>query len=266
LVRDGRLGKLAEVTTVLPAGLNQGPFRPTPVPKELDWDFYQGQAPAHPYVKERTHLTFRYWLDYSGGTLTDWGAHHNDIALWAMGLDRSGPAAVEGKALTTPVAGGYTAPAEYEVVYTYATGVRHRCVSTTANTIFGSPAPEAKPGALLHGVKFEGAEGWIYVTRGKLEASRPELISEPLKARKSDLYVSNDHMGNFFDCVRTRKPPISEAEVGHRSASLCHLGVIAIRLGRKLNWDPVKEEFVGDKEADGYLHRELRRPWTYEMI
>jgi predicted dehydrogenase len=266
LVRNGRLGKLTEITTILPAGLNQGPFKPTAVPKELDWDFYQGQTPLHDYVKERTHMTFRYWLDYSGGTMTDWGAHHLDIALWAMGLDRSGPATVDGKALAKPIAGGYTAPSEYEVVYTYANGVRHRCISTTANTIFGSEARKPRPGELLHGVKFEGPEGWIYVTRGKLEASKPELIKEPLKAKKFALQVSNDHMGNFFESVRTRKPPICEAEIGHRSVSLCHLGVIAIRLGRKLNWDPVKEEFVDDKEANGYLRREMRKPWTYEMI
>jgi predicted dehydrogenase len=266
LVRNGRLGKLTGITTTLPAGLNQGPFKPAAVPKELDWDFWQGQAPQRDYVKERAHLTFRYWLDYSGGTLTDWGAHHNDIALWAMGLDRSGPTAVEGKALVAPVAGGYTAPSEYEVVYTYANGVRHRCVSTTANTIFGTVARKPRPGELLHGVRFEGPEGWIYVNREKIEASRHELILAPLKARKVALPVSTDHMGNFFDCVRTRKPPICDAEVGHRSVSLCHLGVVAIRLGRKLGWDPVREEFVRDKEADGHLRREMRKPWTYEMI
>lgn len=266
LVRNGRLGKLTEITTILPAGLNQGPFQSTAVPKELDWDFWQGQAPLRDYVKERGHLYFRFWLDYSGGTLTDWGAHHNDIALWAMGLDRSGPTVVEGKSLAMPIAGGYTAPSEYEVVYTYANGVRHRCISTTTNTIFGAVAREPKPGELPHGVKFAGPEGWIYVTRGKLEASSPELIMEQLKSKQFDLYVSNDHMGNFFDCVKTGKAPICEAEIGHRSVSLCHLGVIAVRLGRKLNWDPVKEEFVGDKEADGYLRREMRKPWTYEMI
>src|SRR6185295_4095179 len=102
------------------------------------------------------------------------------------------------------------------------------------------------PGAVLHGVKFEGSEGWIYVTRGKLEASQPEFL-KPFKS-KVDVYVSNDHMGNFFDCIRTRKPPICEAEIGHRSVSLCHLGVIALRLGRKLKWDAAKESFVDDKE------------------
>jgi Oxidoreductase family, C-terminal alpha/beta domain len=115
-------------------------------------------------------------------------------------------------------------------------------------------------------VKFEGKEGWIYVTRGKIEASRPELLKElPGDSKKIALYESNDHMGNFFECMRSRKPPICDAETGHRSVSVCHLGVIAIRLGRKLTWDPEKERFVDDKEADGYLAREMRKPWTYEM-
>jgi myo-inositol 2-dehydrogenase / D-chiro-inositol 1-dehydrogenase len=266
LVRNGRLGKLTEITTILPAGLREGPFNSAPVPKELNWDFWQGQAPQHEYVEKRTHLFFRYWLDYSGGTMTDWGAHHNDIALWAMGLDRSGPLTIEGKPPPKPIDGGYTAPSEYEVEYTYANGVRQRCISTTVNTIFGGQARPPKQGELPHSVRFEGPEGWIYVTRGKLEASQPELIKEPLKSKKVELYVSNDHMGNFFDCIRTRKAPICEAEIGHRSVSVCHLGVIATRLGRKLKWDPEKEQFVDDQDANGFLAREMRKPWNYDMI
>ena len=92
------------------------------------------------------------------------------------------------------------------------------------------------------------------------------MIKEPLKSKKVELYVSNDQMGNFFECIHSRKAPICEAEIGHRSVSVCHLGVIAIRLGRKLNWDPVKEEFVNDKQANDYLSREMRKPWNYEMI
>jgi predicted dehydrogenase len=267
LVRNGRLGDLTQVTCILPSGPNRGPFEKKPVPEELDWDFWQGQAPEHDYMPERTHLWFRYWLDYSGGTMTDWGAHHNDIALWGMGLDRSGPKTIEGKATVDPVAGGFTAPAEYAVEYTYANGVHHRCISTTANTIFGSEARPLKEGESYHGVKFEGKDGWIFVTRGKIEASRPEILKEPLgDSKKVTLYESNDHMGNFFDCIRTRKPPVCDAETGHRSVSVCHLGVLAIRLGRKLNWDPEKEQFVDDKEANGYLSREMRKPWTYEMV
>jgi predicted dehydrogenase len=268
LVRNGRLGKLTEITTILPAGLRDGPFHPEPVPQELDWEFWQGQAPAHEYVHQRTHLTFRYWLDYSGGTMTDWGAHHNDIALWGMGLDHSGPLTIEGKWLVKPVPGGYTAPSEYVVEYTYANGVRHHCISTTANNIYGgTPGPRPrKKGELLHGVKFEGTDGWIYVTRGEIKASRPELISEPLTSKKVKLYVSNDHMGNFFDCVRSRKDPICSAEIGYRSVSVCHLGVIALRLGRKLRWDPERQTFGADKEAEAYLKREMRKPWDYEAI
>lgn len=266
LVRNGRLGKLTEVTTILPAGPRQGPFKPAPVPAELDWDFWQGQAPSREYIPERCHLYFRYWLEYSGGTMTDWGAHHNDIALWGIGLERSGPQTIEAKLLVEPIPEGFTTPSEYAVEYTYANGVRHHCVSTTANNLFGGEARRLKPGERFHGVTFEGTEGRIYVTRGKIEASRPELLSEPLRSKQVELYVSNDHMGNFFDCVRSRKPPICEAEFGHRSVSVCHLGVIALRLGRKLNWDPEKQSFVGDQEADGYLTREMRKPWSYEMI
>ena len=267
MVRNGRLGVLTKITTILPAGPNGGPFKKQPVPEQLDWDFWQGQAPERDYLPERTHLWFRYWLDYSGGTMTDWGAHHNDIALWGMGLDRSGPHTIEGKALVEPTPGGYTAPAEYAVEYTYANGVRHHCVSTTANTIFGTEARPLEEGERYTGVKFEGKDGWIYVTRGKIEASRPEILTEPLgESKKVTLYESNDHMGNFFDCLRTRKAPICDAETGHRSVSVCHLGVLAIRLGRKLKWDPEKEHFVDDKEADGYLAREMRKPWTYEMV
>ena len=114
-------------------------------------------------------------------------------------------------------------------------------------------------------MKFEGSEGWILVTRGKIEASNPELHSEPLAKKKVSLYASDNHMQNFFDCVRSRQQPICEAEIGHRSVSVCHLGVIAIRLGRKLKWNPKREEFTGDKEANAWLAREQRRPFSYDF-
>jgi predicted dehydrogenase len=268
LVRNGRIGKLTRITTILPAGPNRDSFKKVAQPAELDWDVWQGQTPEHEYIAERCHLWFRYWLDYSGGTMTDWGAHHNDIALWAMGLDHGGPDTIAGKLLAKPVPGGFTAPAEYEVEYTYANGVHHRCQSSPADTIFGSPESKAKTKSKMehHGVKFEGTEGWIFVTRGHSEASRPELLEEKLVSPKVRLYVSDNHMGNFFECLRSRKAPICTAEIGHRSASVCHLGVIALRLGRKLKWDPAKEEFVDDREANGYLAREMRKPYSYDMI
>ncbi len=265
VVRNGRLGKLSTVTVVLPQGLHAGPFKTAPVPKELDWDAWQGPTGQTEYVPERCHFSFRYWTDYSGGTLTDWGAHHNDIALWAIAPEGGGPESVEGKLLLKPVPGGFTAPAAYEVTFTYGNGVVHKCISTTASTITGAPA-KGKPGELPHGVKFEGSDGWLFVTRGKIEASMPEILNDRFGERDVRLPASTDHMRNFFESVRSRKQPICPAEVGHRSASICHLAGIAIHLGRKLKWDPVKEEFVGDKEANALLARPQRKKWSYETI
>jgi predicted dehydrogenase len=265
LVRNGRLGKLKHVITSLPAGPRKGPFSPVPVPPELDWDFWQGQTPSVRYLRERCHGSFRYWWDYSGGTMTDWGAHHNDIALWGLGLERSGPVSIEGKALVDMIPGGFTASAEYQVEYTYASGVTHTCRSTSGNGPDGSVRGTPKAGEMPHGVRFEGTDGWIFVTRGKIEASRPELLNEPLPANATRLYVSDNHMGNFFECIRSRQEPVCDVEIGHRSVSVCHLGVIAIRLKRKLHWDPAKEQFVNDKEADRWLAREQRKPWTYDL-
>ncbi|MBX9625126.1 MAG: Gfo/Idh/MocA family oxidoreductase [Gemmataceae bacterium] len=263
-VRAGRLGKLTAVTSTLPAGLNAGPFKPSPVPAGLAWDMWQGQAPAAEYVKERCHVNFRFWLEYSGGTLTDWGAHHNDIVRWA--LDQPGPVAVEGRRLTDPVPGGYTTPAEYELTFTWADRLKHRCVSTTASSIFGSTAKARTRTETAHGVRFEGADGWLFVTRGKIEASRPDILANLPDPASLGVYVSPGHVQNFYDCVKSRKDPVCPAEVGHRSATVCHLGGIALRLGRKLAWDPAREEFVGDKEADGMLAREQRKPWTYDAV
>ena len=266
LVRNGRLGKLQHVTVVLPMGLRDGPFAKAEVPAELNWDFWQGQTPSIDYVPQRCHQKFRYWYEYSGGTMTDWGAHHNDIALWGIGLERSGPVSIEGRPLTDMIAGGYTAAQQYEVNYTYANGVTHTCRSTTKNRWDGSVAPDATKDMPDHGVRFEGSDGWIFVTRGKIEASKPELLSEPLTKKKVSLYVSDQHMRNFFDCVRSRQQPICEAEIGHRSVSICHLGVIAIRLGRKLRWNPKREEFVDDKEANQFVAREQRKGYSYDTI
>jgi myo-inositol 2-dehydrogenase / D-chiro-inositol 1-dehydrogenase len=263
LVRNKRIGKLQHISVFLPAGRREGPFQSTPVPEGFDWDMWQGQTGPVDYVKERTHLTFRYWWDYSNGTITDWGAHHNDIALWGSGHDRSGPVSVEGKALVEMIPGGFTAASEYELLFTYADGLTHSCKSTKDDAWNG--AVVNKEGQ-HHGVKFEGANGWIWVTRGKIEASEPELLTTPLPSDAERVYVSNDHMGNFFECVRSRKQPICEPEIGHRSASLCHLGAIAVRLGRKLKWNPNEERFVDDKEANGFLAREMRKPWSYDNV
>ena len=263
LVRNGRIGKLQHISVWLPRGRREGPFAKSISPSGFDWNMWQGPTPEVEYVRERTHVTFRYWWDYSGGTMTDWGAHHNDIALWGLGLERSGPVSIESKPLVEMIPDGFSAFSEYAVNYSYANGVTHSCHSTAANEWNGAVAD---PKGQQHGVKFEGADGWIWVTRGSIEASNPEFLTTPLAADGTRLYESNDHMGNFFDCIRTRKAPICEAEIGHRSASLCHLGVLSLRLGRKLQWNPETEQFVGDDDANQWLRRELRKPWSYDAV
>jgi predicted dehydrogenase len=263
LVRNGRLGKLKDVVVWLPAGLREGPFQPQPVPAELNWDFWLGQAPKVEYLPQRCHMTFRYWYDYSGGTMTDWGAHHNDIALWAIGLP--GPAEVEGKALAEPVPGGYTAISEYDVKFTYPNGVVHNVRTTKADNIAGGVED---PQGQRNGVRFEGTDGWIWVNRGNLRASDKGLIETPLPDSAERLYKSDDHMANFFDSVRSRKLPICDVEVGHRGASICHLGAIALRTRLKLKWDVAHEKFVGEnaKEGNRFIAREMRKPYDYSFV
>ena len=186
--------------------------------------------------------------------MTDWGAHHNDIAQWANGTELSGPIEVEGKSLVEMIPGGYDAASEYEIHFKYANGVRMKVVD-------GKRAP--------NGIKFIGPDGWIFVTRGLIEASKPELLEDKLPDNAVRLYRSDDHMRNFFDCVRSRKAPIAECEIGHRSISIAHLGVISIRMGgAKLGWNPEKEEFVGERarEANEWLVRKMRKPYDYSFI
>jgi len=263
LVRNGRIGKLQRAHVWLPAGLRGGPFATSPVPAGLNWDFWQGQAPATDYVKERCHTYFRYWYDYSGGTMTDWGAHHNDIAYWAIGV--VAPREVESTRLAEPIPGGYTAYSEYRVKYTYANGVELLIDTTKDDNIYGEAVN--KDGQ-RNGIRFEGSTGWIWVNRQQIKASDPELLRTPLPDNAVRLYTSNNHMGNFFDCVRSRKLPVCDVETGHRSATMCHLGAISLRTGQKLTWDSKHEKFTGDHaaEANRYLAREMRKPYDYSFV
>ncbi len=263
LVRNGRLGKINEVKVWLPAGLREGPFSTSPVPPALNWDYWLGQAPKVDYVTERAHRTFRFWYDYSGGTMTDWGAHHNDIAYWAIG--QRAPVRVESTRLEEPIAGGYDAVSDYEVRYTYADGVKLTILTTKDDSIYGK---NLNPDGQRNGVRFEGSDGWLWVNRSEIKASDVELLRTPLPDDATRLYVSRDHMKNFFDCVRSREKPICDVETGHLSANMCHLGAISLRTGHGLTWDAGREVFTGDhaKEANTYLARELRKPYDYDFV
>jgi len=263
LVRNGRIGKLKEANVWLPAGLHGGPFKSVSIPNGLNWDFWQGQAPATDYVKERCHTNFRFWYDYAGGTMTDWGAHHNDIAYWAVGL--LAPTKVESTRFAEPVPGGYTAFSDYEVRYTYENGVGLNIRTTKADSIFGEYLDKK---GQHNGIRFEGTDGWIWVNRAEITASDPALLKTPLPDNAERLYVSNNHWGNFIECTQTRKDPICNVETGHRSATMCHLGAISLRTGHKLNWDYNAQKFVGEHaaEANTYLSREMRKPYDYSFV
>jgi predicted dehydrogenase len=262
LVLNGRIGKLTEVTVFLPAGLRDGPFEPKAVPDGFHWDYWLGQAPRVEYLEERCHQKFRWWFDYSGGPVTDWGAHHNDVARWAIGLD--GPTTIEARALTEPIPGGYTTPSEFEATLTWANGVRQIVKTTVDDSPFGVAL---KPDGQRNGVRLEGTNGWIWVNRSTMNASDPEMLDAPLVDPKVRLEVSDDHMANFFDAVRARKDPICPVEGGHQSAIVGHLIVIALRTGRKLQWDPAGEKFVGEgaREANGHVARRMRKPYDYSF-
>ena len=264
LIRNGRLGKLQTVEVFVPAGLREGPFANDQVaPAGLNWDLWLGQAPKVGYMKERAGNSFRWWWDYAGGPVTDWGAHHNDIARWAIGQD--GPIAVEAKATVGSIAGGFTTCKEFEATLTYANDIRQIVKTTTADSPFGGIID---PKGQRNGIRFTGTDGWLWVNRGDMSASKEEIFMTPLPAGALKLEESNNHMANFFDCVRSRKDPVASVENGHRSAVVGHLIIIAMQQGRKLQWDPVKEIFTGDgaKEANPHLVREMRKPYDYSFV
>ncbi len=263
LVRNERIGKLKQVTVFVPGGLRAGPFKTVPVPAGLNWDFWLGQAPKVDYLKERCHGTFRWWWEYSGGPVTDWGAHHNDIARWAIGLD--GPVEIEARVVTGPIPGGYGTPSEFEATLTWANGVKQVVKTTLDDSPFGVVL---KRNGQRNGLKFEGTNGWIWVNRDDISASDDNILYTPLPDNAVRLEVSGDHMGNFFNSVRSRKDPISPVESSHRSAVVGHLIVIALRTGLKLQWDPAKEVFIGAnaRKANAHVARKMRKPYNYSFV
>ena len=248
-VRSGRLGKISEVRVGIPGpnwiakAQGKAPVADSAPPPELDFDRWLGPAPKRPFNVNRVHYLFRFFWDYSGGQVTNFGAHHLDITQWALGMDESGPVEVEGTA-TYHKDGWFETPEKCSITYRYANGVKVVC----ANGEKG-------------GCTFIGEKGRIFVDRGKIESTPADMLNEELKDTDVKLYASKSHHGNWLDCIRSRKLPICDAEIGHRSATVCHLGNIAIRTGRKIKWDPVREQIVGDQEANAMVSRPYREPW-----
>jgi len=242
MVRNGRIGQLEKVT--VGCGGRPGrpqPWKPEPVPEGFDYDRWLGPAPWRPYTSRRCHYNFRFVADYSGGEMTNFGAHYLDVAQWGIGADDSGPVEIEGKGDVHPT-GLYDVFYRFHVEYTYANGVKVICTSKGGGT------------------RFYGSEGWITERCRGEPASRFRFGIGPNEAH---LYEARGgHMGNFLECVRTRREPSASAEIGHRSATVCHLGNIAMALQRKLKWDPAREEFLDDEEANRMTWRPYREPWV----
>ena len=257
--RSGQLGKIKQIHVILPGPAPVGgPFENKPVPTGLNWDFWLGQTPLVDFCPERCHGNFRWWYEYSGGMMTDWGAHYVDIVHWALDCEDSGPLSIDGTATTLPATpNGYNTASNSIVEMQYPNDVKVLITS-------GGD----------HGVMIIGEGGRIFVDRGKLTGKPIEMqdADDKLKAPVMDavtkLFKGNtarqgDHMGNFFEAFMHGKHPISDVVGQHRVVSACHLANISIRLGRKLQWNPQTESFVGDNEANQWLKREPRKGYEF---
>jgi predicted dehydrogenase len=246
LVRNGRIGRLQRIIVGLPSGPKQpGDPTPRPVPDGFDYEMWLGPAQWAPYCPDRVHFNFRWITDYSGGMLPDWGAHLFDTAQWANNTERTGPVEVQGEGTRHP-GGLYDTFYEFHLAYRYAGGVE---------LIVDSSGPA---------IRFEGTDGWVG-NKGwtaPVQASSREILNSVIGPEEVHLFTcpAGEHR-NFLDCVKTREDPYLPAEIGHRVASLCHIGNIAMWTGRKLRWDPDAEEFPADAEANRYLARAMRAPW-----
>jgi predicted dehydrogenase len=243
-VLSGRIGKLQSMRAGIGGGPTCGWEGKSAPPPGLDWNMWLGPARWAEYSPQRCHGNFRWYYDYSGGKMTDWGAHHNDIAQWANGTSHTGPVKIEPISATFPTDGLFETATSFHVRCTYANGVTLDTVSD------------------YFGVHFQGSDGWIRVDRGSIAASDPEILDTPLGAGEVHLYHSPGHKRDWVNCIRSRKRPIADVEIGCRSVSLCHLSNIALRTGKTIAWDPDQERITNDAGLNGWLSRPYRTPWT----
>ena len=271
LVRNGRIGKLHAVKVGLPVDPSGGNPQEMTVPPNLNYEMWLGCTPQVPYSEDRVHpqnsLQDRPgWLrieSYCLGMITGWGSHHVDIAHWGMGTELTGPLEIEGKAVF-PRQGLWNVHGPYHIEAKYANGVTMVIDNNFTN-----------------GVRFEGADGWIFVSRGgakttasdpasafgkALDASDPSILNSKIGPNEIHLPVSTDHHLNWLTSIQTRQPAVTTPEEAHRSTSACELGWIAMKLGRKLRWDPVKEAFLDDDEANALCSRPQRRPYGTNQL
>ena len=256
LARSGRLGKTLKATASVGKARKGGPFSASKPPANFDWNMWLGQAPMTPYIKERSHYQFRWWQEYSGGQVTDWGVHHTDIAMWALGLENTGPTSIVGQGTFDKRPDCYNVAHEFDCTMQFENG-NQITLNSGGNELI-----------------IQGELGRIRVNRGGISGKPIEQVAEKAEDRDwlngevQKLYRGkrlNGHMQNFFDCIQDRSLPISDVFTHHRSVSVCHLANIAMLLERPLKWDPQKEDFAGDKQASAKLTREQRTPFEIQV-
>jgi predicted dehydrogenase len=250
LIRNGHLGKVKTVEVGLPSGYPEpmGDATIEEPPEHLDYELWCGPAPKLPYMRARHHRWWRGHLAFGGGVLMDWIGHHNDIAQWALGEHRGGPQTVEAVDWTFPETEIYNTPHHYQIRCQYAGGI--------ASTI-----SDATP----VGAKWIGDDGWIFVARGKLQASDPRWTEKGFDPGQFKLGDAPVHMRNFLDCVKSREECVAPAEIALRSITPGLLGYVSNALGRPLRWDAAAERILDDEEAEKTLKTfSYRKPWTLE--
>ena len=247
LVINGRIGKVKYVEVGLPNGVKPIGTPPVqPVPEGFDWDMWLGPAQKVPY-RGVSHWNWRWIMDYSGGQLTDWAGHHIDIALWGLGMERTGPVEIEGKGVF-PLEGLYDVPVEYDISCKYENGLDMR-IANNRKLKYGQ------------GVTWFGEHGWIHINRGGISASDEKILKEEIGDNEIKLYKSDNHHQNFLDCISTKKETVAPVDIAHNSISVALLGEIAMLTEKKLLWDPKNEVFLNDDMANRLLERPYRTPY-----
>jgi predicted dehydrogenase len=252
LVQKGIVGKVHSVHVTLPSpnwiARAKSPVPNSAPPDGFDYDRWLGPAPFRPYNMNHVHYLFRFYWDYSGGQQTNFGAHHLDIAQWGLGMDENAPTTIEGTAVYNPD-GWYETPDTTSIRYTYANGV----VMTCQQKLDTKSSDQ--------GTEFVGDKGSLFVYRGGIVANPPELLKDIELPKIVNSHANARHVNNFLDCVKSREKPVADIAIGHSSATVCHLGNIAIRSGKKITWDPKTESIVGDTDGAKWLSKDYRTPY-----
>ncbi len=273
LIRDGRIGDIRQIHVAI-GGAPTSPAIPvTEVPAHINWDKWLGQAPMVDFrdngKNRRSHYEFRWWYEYSGGKMTDWGAHHVDIAQW--GLDQlgegQGPVSIEPVEVEHPTTMVNGMPTESD---RYNTATKFNVKVMFGNGAQMNIRNDCKDLGFDNGIRFEGTKGRFLVNRGKIVGKPVEDLAEsPLpEGLMQEVYGGREpgnHMKNFFDCIKVREQPISDVFTHHKAMTTCHLANIAIRLNRTLNWDPKSEQIVDDPAAAKWVGREQRKGYEIEV-